>query len=288
MRKNHRLWILMALIVAIIVSISIPVSAYTIGDYWIKPGIPDVNKPDLYPNTPGWQKDNSCAVASTTNMLWASGYRYKPGYSSGSWSWSEATDAFDLYQGILDTADEAGFGCPGTYGWSYTQEVGWMKWYFQNNINEADNLYKRVKYVEPKDENDVETGLTLDDRQHLIDELKRCQYVELGIGEHVWDTVKKRWVIDWYHSVTMVGYFTTDTGATGTILHDSDRTALDTFSDDYYLDGEYDINRWKLSDYSAEVWGYKTLCPIPEPCTMILLGSGLLGLCYRFRKRRSA
>ena len=55
MRKNHGLWILMALIVAIIVSISIPVLALTIDDYpiknsWIKPGIPDVNKPDSDPS----------------------------------------------------------------------------------------------------------------------------------------------------------------------------------------------------------------------------------------------
>ena len=35
-------------------------SQYTIHYSWIKPGIPDVNKPDLDPNTEGWQKDNSC------------------------------------------------------------------------------------------------------------------------------------------------------------------------------------------------------------------------------------
>ena len=44
-----------------------PAFSYTIVDEWIKPGIPDVNKDSF-----GVGGDNSCAVASTSNLLWAS------------------------------------------------------------------------------------------------------------------------------------------------------------------------------------------------------------------------
>jgi hypothetical protein len=268
--KTMRKYVTFSLLVVMTCAfLSISMISPTFADQidWIKPGIPDVNKPDLDPDTPGWQKDNSCAVASTTNMLWAAGYRYMPDYDSSSgWSWSIAGDPFDLYESILDTSNEAGFGSPSPDGWSYSTQVGWMDWYFQNNINETNNPYKIVKWKEDFN------GLTQSDKEYLIKELERCQYVELGIGGS-----------NWYHSVTMVGYFIDD-GLTGTILHDSDRTDPNVFSNDYYNDiFVSDSKKWELS-YSAEVFGYKTLCPIPEPTTMLLLGSGILGLAGFRRK----
>ncbi len=256
-------------------------SQYTINYSWIKPGIPDVNKPDLDPNKPGWQKDNSCGVASTTNMLWAAGYRYKPSYAGGSWSWSSASSAFDLYSSILQTSIFAGFGNPGLNGWSYQQEAGWMRWYFQNNENELNNLYKSITWKEDFN------GITLADRNYLINELRRCQYVELGIGDWYYDSEGK--LKKWYHSVTMVGYFATTDGYSGTILHDSDRISPSIFSNDYYQDGVCNTNRWALLDYSARVWGYKTLCPIPEPGTFILMIGCIFGFCIiRFQRKTKA
>lgn len=214
-------------------------------------------------------------------MLWAAGYRYKPSYSGGAWSWSMAGSAFDLYSSILQTSIFAGFGNPGLNGWSYQQEAGWMRWYFQNNENELDNLYKSITWKEDFN------GITFADRNYLINELRRCQYVELGIGNWYYDNEGK--LKKWYHSVTMVGYFVTTDGYSGTILHDSDRISPSIFSNDYYQDGVYNTDRWSLLNYSARVWGYKTLCPIPEPGTFILMLGCVFGFCIiRFQRKKRA
>jgi hypothetical protein len=111
--------------------------------------------------------------------------------------------------------------------------------------------------------------------------------VELGIGDWYYDSEGK--LKKWYHSVTMAGYFVTMDGYSGTILHDSDRTSPSIFGNDYYQDGVYNTNRWALLDYSARVWGYKTLCPIPEPGTFILMLGCVFAFCIiRFQRKKRA
>jgi hypothetical protein len=50
--------------------------------------------------------------------------------------------------------------------------------------------------------------------------------------------------------------------------------------DDEYNGGDRDFN-----DFVVEVSGVK---PVPEPATMILLGTGLMGLCYMRRRQKKA
>ena len=47
-------------VISILLFINFAYSQYTINYSWIKPGIPDINKPDMDPDKEGWQKDNSC------------------------------------------------------------------------------------------------------------------------------------------------------------------------------------------------------------------------------------
>ena len=52
-----------------------------------------------------------------------------------------------------------------------------------------------------------------------------------------------------------------------------------------YVDTDHNLGAWEEID-SVQLRGNSNLSPVPEPATLILLGSGLAGLAFYRRKRK--
>jgi len=210
---------------------------------------------------PQWADDNSCWLASSANMLAAQGY--------------------DLgnVQGIYDELVN-------NFGWT---EGGWqheaLDWYiFQH---EGPSPSYRVNWY------GVYTGTSTTHSQittsnpwpqnpydFVKNELYRCQQV--GIVLHTQSL---------YHAVTFYGW---DDITPFSIITDSD-TDTDHYSttDRNYYKTWSSPTEWKI-DYSTydqidvPIDYFATLCPIPEPSTMLLFGIGIIAclIGMRFRKKR--
>ncbi len=117
-------------------------------------------------------------------------------------------------------------------------------------------------------------------------EIFKCEDVLLGLTWYYWDDNKKDWVADGGHVVTLAGYGKDENGNLGPNYIKIHDPLLDTI-DDYYLTNLW--NGYLYIDHATEGRGVIdaafSASPVPEPCTLLLLGSGLAGLVGFGRKR---
>lgn len=195
--------------------------------------------------------DLSCGLASAANMLAAAGY------ASG--------DSQTIYDRMI-----------AHYGLNNPQfQDDALDWYI-DNYGEAGNPYTVISYY-------------IDDA-HLnpdffLQELMRCQYVGIAI-EWNGDATHSEGA----HALTLWGDNEVDDPNHYGYFSDSDRDDGDNYT--WYRWIDLGGGDWGLDDYydwtDVDIYYAATLCSqVPEPCSMLLIGSGLLclaGLRRKFQK----
>jgi len=188
--------------------------------------VPDVNKP-----VPGDPADNSCWMATASNMLGAAGY------GVGATAQIKADYIYNQLRNDLNPTYQ-GYVHQGINYWLYT--------YGKNpDAVEFDptNPYTDVTWS-------GNTVLTSTDYDFLLDELVRCQYVGVSFNNPE-------------HAMTLVGgtySYNAAPDQSTSIWHDSDR-GFTPPGDDVYLN-QFTTGQWNLSDYVAtQARDYTTLCP---------------------------
>ncbi|WP_300462484.1 PEP-CTERM sorting domain-containing protein [Desulfobacula sp.] len=222
----------------------------------------DKNEPWADSSQTSWSNpeeanDMSCWLASAANMLAAQGY------NNG--------NELGIYDELLDH-----------YGWT---EGGWqheaLDWYIFDNEG-MNPSYKVNYYGVYTGTESVHNHITASNQwpQNPYDfvkkELYRCQQV--GIVLHTSSL---------YHAVTFYGWT-----EIFSIITDSD-TDTDHYSNtdrNYYLSSssqtDWKIDYLQYNQINVPIDYFTTLCPIPEPATILLFSLGILGLAGISRKKR--
>ena len=94
------------------------------------------------------------------------------------------------------------------------------------------------------------------------------------------------------HYLTLTSFYFDDGNNNGIIEVDEDAWVdfIDPWTGAWGQASIHDGTQWLETDYYTGGWitMAASQSPIPEPTTIFLMGSGLFGLAYRFRKKKSA
>ncbi len=217
------------------------------------PNPPDIDKPDrngdgIWPDP----NDNSCGLASAANILSAAGYG----------------DASNIYNTLV-----------GKFGWGEGRFQGEaLSWYLTNHPVPG-NLYTVLTEYDRTTSWDSHWNPSF-----IASELRRCEFVGISIYSDISMTTGA-------HALTVWG--DNDNSPPDWIwVTDSDRDRGMLDIDSYGWTRHVDARGAGKDLYSLDYWtglgylGYVvTLSPVPEPSTLLLLGSGVAGIIGLGRKR---